>query len=180
MARDSRPPGFDMSFRPERPRRFGVPLRELLPSYGYLAITLLFAAFVAYGHVAPDGSFARYHVLAASQGGGPRAATFAFVVLASGLAAVLRVRLRGVKVHAEGIELVDALPMGVPRVRSLAWPMIDRFRFEGGRPVGVDLWNGTREYLPVVDEQQALVDTLVYIAEARAIPYVESQPPGLR
>ena len=58
MARDSRPPGYDMAYQPERPRRFGRSLRACLPAYGYLVACLGFAAFVAHGHAAPPGTSA--------------------------------------------------------------------------------------------------------------------------
>jgi hypothetical protein len=161
-----------MSFRPEEPRRFGPPLRECVPSYVYLGVSLLFVVFVAYGHVAPEGTLAYHYVIEAAHERALRSETFASLVLLSGVASVLRSHMRGVRVLPDGIETTEVLLLGLPRIRRLDWPMIDRFRFSSVRSVGVDLWNGTREFLPDVGDREAMISALRYIAEARAIPYV--------
>jgi hypothetical protein len=178
LARDSRPPGFDMTYRPEEPRRFGKSARACLVSYAYLGAAVLFAAFVFYGYVAPPGSLASRYVLEAQRS--IPATWFAAVVLSSGVAAVLRAHMCGVMVTPDGIETLELAAFGMPRVRRIHWPMINRFRFDlGARYVGIDLWNGTRELLPAVADREALVRSLAYIAEARAIPYSGGPPADL-
>lgn len=172
MARDSRPPGFDMSFRPEEPQRFGPPLRTRLPSYGYLLLTACFVFFVAYGHIAPPGSLAYQYALEPPEPRPFTPATIATVVLLSGIAAVLRTHMRGVRVLPDGIEFIDVLALGLPKVRLMHWAMIDKFRFDSTQAIAIELWNGTFERLPEVEDRAALVETLRFIAEARAIPYV--------
>ena len=172
MSRESRPPGFDMCFRPEEARRFGPGFRARLPSYVYLGAALLFCLFVGYGHVAPVGSFAFHWVVEAANQRPISSMAFASIALVSGVAAVLRSHLRGVVIGPDGIETLDVQVLGWPKIRHIAWPMIDRFRFDvSPRYVGVDLWNGTQEYFPEVGDLEALTHALVYIAEARAIPY---------
>jgi phosphotransferase system enzyme I (PtsP) len=172
MARDSRPPGFDMSFQPERPRRFGPPRRACLLAYVHLGLSLAFVAFVYYGYAAAPGSLAFRYVVEAAQERSFPASWFAMVVLGSGIAAVMRARMCGVLILPDGIQSFELLYWSLPRVRRLDWPVIDRLRFDSSRTISVDLWNGTREYLPEVQEHQELAQALAYIAEARAIPYV--------
>ena len=161
-----------MAYRPERPMRFGPSFQACLPSYGYLAVATLFAAFVAYGYLAPPSSVAHRYVVEAARDRPVPASWFAWVVIASGLAAVLRTHMRGVVVRADGLESLDLHTIGLPTMRRLHWPMIDAFRFDvSTRYVGIDLWNGTREFLPEVGDREKLVRALVFIARARAIPY---------
>ena len=47
MARQSRPPGFDMTYRPERRIAFGPPLRQRAASFAYLAFAVAITAGVA-------------------------------------------------------------------------------------------------------------------------------------
>ena len=177
MARDSRPPGFDMSYRPEEDRRFGPSLRACRLAYLYAALSLGFVGFIAYGHVAPHGSFAWRYVIEASAERGIPPIWFATLALASGAAAVMRAHMRGVFVLPDGIETREVLVLGWPKIRRFDWPMIDRFRFDvSSKLVGVDLWNGTREYFPEVQDRDELVRALAYIAEARAIPYSGDVP----
>ena len=44
MARPSRPPGFDMTYRPEKRMSFGPPLREQLPTYLYFTFAITSSA----------------------------------------------------------------------------------------------------------------------------------------
>lgn len=172
MARDSRPSGYDMAYQPARPRRFGRSWRACLPAYGYLAACVAFAAFVAHGHTAAPGTIAHTWVIEASAGRALPSATFALVVVLAGVAAVVQAHLCGVTVRPDGIETLDTAFLGFPRVRHYAWPVIDRLRFDlSPRLVGVELWDRTRDFLPEVEDKQALVEALTEVAEARAIPY---------
>lgn len=171
MSRDSRPPGFDMTFRPEEARRFGPPTRSCLPAYGFFAICLVFVGFVTFGYASAPGTFAHRYVVEAGAERLMPASWFALLVFGAGLAGVLRTHMRGVVVHPDGIETLELLLLGMPRVRRYEWAMIDRFRFEDGR-VLVDLWNGTVALLPIVAERDELSRELAYVAAARAIPAV--------
>jgi hypothetical protein len=171
-ARDSHPFGFDMAYKPERPRRFGPALRTCLPAYGYLAVALLFVGFIVYGYQAAPGSFAYRYVVKAASERPISSAWFAVIVLVSGLAMVLRTHMRGITIHPEGIETLDLLTLGWPQIRRLEWPMIDRFQFDASqKSVAIDLWDGKREFLPEVSDREELVRALTVVAEARAIPY---------
>jgi hypothetical protein len=170
MARLSRPPGFEMTYRPMSTQAFGPPVVSRLPSLAYLALALSLVTVVLVGSWSAHGSFLfRYVVEADSQrllGSRPLAA----IVLASAIASVLRARMRGVVVHPEGLEARDVVGSVWPRVRRFAWPQIDKIVLDGGRTIGVDLWDGRREWLPAVDRRDELAHALERIAVARAIP----------
>jgi hypothetical protein len=171
MARPSRPPGFEMSYRPRSTQIFGPPIVSRIPSLVYLTLALGLVALVAIGSMSSQGSFLfRYVVEADSQrllGARPLAA----IVLASAVASVLRSRMRGVIVHPEGLEARDVLGfVGWPRVRRFAWPQIDKIALDAGRSIALDLWDGRREWLPAVGKRDELAQTLERVAIARAIP----------
>jgi hypothetical protein len=160
-----------MSFRPTEPRRFGPAWRACSLAYAYLGVTLVFTAFVAWGYAAAPGSFAwRWVVEAASQRPLPTP-YFAMLVLSSGLAAVMRAHMRGVVVHPDGIETLEIVALGWPKIRRIDWAMIDRFRFDLRGHIALELWDGQSAFLPLVGSPDELVRELQYIAEARAIPY---------
>lgn len=158
-----------MSYRPTRAQRFGPPLRACAWAYAYCSVAALFVGFVFYGYVAPQGSLARLYVVESAREW--PATWFAAIVLVSGIAAVLQSHMRGIILHPDGIETLDYVSFGLPRVRRLDWPMIDRIRFDAKASIGIDLWNGTFESLPEVSERHELERALGYIAMARAIPF---------
>ena len=171
MARISRPPGFDMTYRPLETLTFGPPMMSRLPSFIYLALAVALMALVVIGSNAASGSFLfRYVVELDSQrllGARPLAA----IVLASAVAAVIRTRMRGVIVHPEGLEARDTLSVGWPRVRRYTWPQIDKIILDAGQKmIAIDLWDGRREWLPAVEERDHLAAALEQVAVARAIP----------
>ena len=170
MSRVSRPPGFDMVYRPVKTQTFGPPASAHVPSLVYLALAVALVAIVLVGSVSANSSWLfRYIVEADSQrllGARPLAA----IVLFSALAAVVRARMRGVIVHPEGLEARDILGVGWPRIRRFAWPQIDKIVLDAGQTIAVDLWDGRREWLPKVGERAELAAVLERIAMARAIP----------
>ena len=56
MARISRPPGFDMTYRPLETQAFGPPMKSRLPSFIYLALAMALVATVIIGSNAASGS----------------------------------------------------------------------------------------------------------------------------
>jgi hypothetical protein len=187
MARDSRPPGFDMTYRPEGAVAFGPPLKERLPALLYFAFAILVSVFVVYGENAPSSSRAFQYVVEGDRHRLIPSSVCAIVLFTSSLAAVLRARMRGVVVHPDGIELRELLALGWPRVRRFHWSQIDRVFMpsakksddathpdDTGRSICVDLWDGSRALLPNVDDLMGLAVMLEKVALARAIPLVGS------
>ena len=161
-----------MTFRPEEARRFGPERKACLPSYAYLSLAFGFVLFVAYGHLAAPGTFAHRYVVEAEGKRLISAAAFATIILASGFGAVLRAHMRGVVIHPDGIETLDILALGWPRIERYGWAQIDKFHFDAGKDlISVDLWNGQTTVLPRVADRGELVQALAFVAEARAIPY---------
>jgi hypothetical protein len=170
MTRLSRPPGFEMTYRPVSTQAFGPPVTSRLPSLVYLTLALSLVAVVIVGSWSAQGSFLFRYIVEADSQRLLGARTLSAIVLASALASVVRARMRGVVVHPEGLETRDVVGLGWPRVRRFAWPQIDKIVLDAGRSIGVDLWDGRREWLPVVGRRDELAQALERIAVARAIP----------
>src|ERR1700677_2480850 len=101
MARPSRPPGFDMTSRPERSISFGPPLKQRLPSLAYLAFALAVCALIVYGQHAPSGSAVFRYVVEGDAGRAIPSSVCAIILFSSAMAGVLREQMRGVIVHPE-------------------------------------------------------------------------------
>ena len=165
MARVSRPPGFDMTYKPTSRVSFSPPLGERWLTFTYLAFALLVSAAIAYGQVAPSSSVFFRYVVEGDQHRLVPSTACAIVLVVSALAAFIREQMRGVIVHPDGIELRELLSFGMPRVRRYAWAQIDRvFVPPSSAPaaaakapaIRLDLWDGTRTFLPHVRNESAL------------------------
>lgn len=176
MARQSRPPGFDMTYRPARRVSFGPPLRQRFPAYAYLAFALLACAVILYGQHAPSGSLLFRYVVEGDTGRIIPSSACAIILFTSALAAVAREQMRGVVLHPDGIDVRELLTLGWPRVRRLHWSQIDRVfvppqdASAPSRTIRLDLWDGTRTWLPEVAGAAELGVLLERVALARAIP----------
>lgn len=185
MARQSRPPGFDMTYRPARSVSFGPPLRERWPSLAYLAFALVVCAVIIYGQNAPSNSWIFNYVVEGDRNRLISSSVCGTILFVSALAAVLREQMRGVVVHPDGIEMRELLALGVPRVKRYHWSQIDRLfvppqiggqnAAEGsaaGKLIRLDLWDGSTAFLPNVSELAHLAMLLEKVALARAIPII--------
>jgi hypothetical protein len=171
MARLSRPPGFDMTYKPAKTQTFGPPALSHLPSLLYLAVAVALVGVVMIGSVSSSGSWLFRYVVVEDAQRLLGARALAAIVLVSALASVAKTRMRGVIVHPEGLETRDMLGgVGWPRVRKYAWPQIDKIVLDAGQTIAVDLWDGRREWLPKVGARDQLAAVLERIAVARAIP----------
>jgi hypothetical protein len=178
MARPSRPPGFDMTYRPSGAVSFGPPLRERIPALIYLAFAVAVGAGILYGQAAPTGSRIFHYVVEGDSQRLIPASACGIVLFASALAAVIRSQMRGVVVHPDGIEMRELLPLGWPRVRRLHWSQIDRLVVPPPKPastvgvlsISLELWDGSRAWLPKVANATGLAVMLEKVALARAIP----------
>ncbi|MFO0587717.1 MAG: hypothetical protein U0441_09260 [Polyangiaceae bacterium] len=182
MARISRPPGFDMTYRPDKRQMFGPPLRERALTLLYLAFASIVVGVIIYGQNAPSNSIFFKYVVELDRHRAVPASVCAIVLGVSATAAFLREQMRGVVVHPDGIELRELLSFGWPKVRRLSWSQIDRVSVppvapkkgdkEGKAPksIRLDLWDGSRAWLPNVSNPTALGLLLERVALARAIP----------
>ncbi len=170
-----------MTYRPERRIAFGPPLRQRLPSIGYFAFALLVSALIFYGQeYAPSGSRIFQYVVEGDRHRAIPSSVCAIILFTSALAAVFREQMRGVILHPDGIEMRELLPFGWPRVRHFHWSQIDRVFVPPANPaasaasearlIRLDLWDGTRTWLPDVAKAIELGMMLERVALARAIP----------
>jgi hypothetical protein len=174
-----------MTYQPEGAVSFGPPLKARLPALGYLAFATAVGLFILYAQVAPSGSIAFQYVVEGDRHRVLPANVCGAILFFSALAAVLRSQMRGVVVHPDGIELRELLALGWPRVRRLHWSQIDRVFVPSATPSGggdtpagrgihIDLWDGSKAWLPEVANLMGLARTLERVALARAIPIVGS------
>src|SRR4051812_23530883 len=124
MARPSRPPGFDMTYRPSE-TAFGPPLSAHLPSVVYLivAIGAVVTGFVAYQ--SPVGSFLYNQIVERSMRGGSGARPFSFLLGAGAVSSFNKRSMRGVRTHAAGLEFRGVVSRGTPGARRYKWAQID-------------------------------------------------------
>ncbi|WP_437674664.1 hypothetical protein [Sorangium sp. So ce131] len=175
-----------MTYRPEKRIAFGPPLKERLPALLYFTFAIAVSAVIVYGQNAPSNSAVFQYVVEGDRHRLVSSSVCAIILFVSALAAVLREQMRGVVVHPDGIELRELLGFGLPRVRRFAWSQIDRMSVPpaqaGGSGRGaakqdkpssgirLDLWDGSRTWLPDVGDKLALSMVLERVALARAIP----------
>ena len=187
MARVSRPPGFDMTFRPGKVT-FSPPWSVRLPSTIYFALATIVALGVVLAPYFPTDSWLYREIVLGDQRRVFTSAAAATILFVSALASIIRQAMAGVIVHPDGIETREIMSLGVPRVKKLAWAQIDRVaiprateadakaapaRTAAGTPITkirLDLWNGHQQFLPDVARGGDLALALERVALARAIP----------
>ncbi len=181
MARASRPPGFDMSYRPDSTMSFGPPLKERLPWFAYFAFALVIVGVIVYGQNAPTNSTLFRYVVEEDRHRIMPASVCGIILFCSALAGLLRDQMRGVVVRPDGVELRELLAFGIPRVRKWTWAQIDRMRLPttedttAENPVlhgdiTLDLWDGSSTLLPTVNNKLGLALVLERVALSRSIP----------
>jgi len=181
MARQSRPPGFDMTYRPAGSVSFGPPITDRLPTIGYVSFAALICLTILYGQNAPSNSRLFQYVVEGDAHRMISSTACAIVLLVSGLAALVREQMRGVIVHPDGIEMRELLPLGWPRVRRFHWSQIDKLVVPAANGasrapakqkgiIRLHLWDGSRTWLPRVGNWIDLAVMLEKVALARAIP----------
>jgi hypothetical protein len=157
-----------MAYRPD-PVAFGPPLLVWLPSLAYVVIAAIVGALVLVAQQLPSTSplflFFYEHESQRLIGARPMA-----LMLALGaFGAVLRTSMRGVRVRPDGVELRD-VNYFIPRVKRYAWAQIDCIVLDQPSSVALDLWDGSRAFLPTVSDRSALSRVLEKIGYMRAIP----------
>lgn len=158
-----------MTYRPAE-TSFGPPLIAHLPSLVYLAIAVAAIVVVIIAEQSPAGSFLYNHIVERSMQGFVSARTVAALLLLGALASFLKTSLRGVRIKGDGVEFRDVVALGVPRAKRYKWAQIDRMIFDAPSGIVLELWDGSRAYLPDVSDRDALAAALEKVAHARAIP----------
>lgn len=171
MSRPSRPPGFDMTYRPQE-TVYGPYWTARLPSFLYLGLAALVGLLVFVGERSGADSALYQFVVARDQARGIGIRNIALILGLGAVSSLLRANMRGVRVFGEGVEVRDVKNLIFPRLRRITWPQIDCIVLDQRTGVALDLWDGSREYLPRVSNRAALAATLEAVGAARAIPVI--------
>ena len=160
-----------MTYRPAE-SFFGPPLIVRVPSILYATIALFVVALVASAELGPPGSTLRAYMIERPHPISAR--SFAIMVVIGAVASILRTGMRGVRIRGDAVEYRDVVSWAWPRVRRFKWAQIDRITL---RPeiISLDLWDGTRQELPPVNDARGLSRVLEKVAAARAIPITGGQ-----
>jgi hypothetical protein len=156
-----------MTYRPSE-EFFGPPLTLRLPGLIHLTLGLLVVLTVfLVERGSRDGSLYRYlfrdrHLI------DPYLAAGAFML--SAVLSMFRDGMRGVQIRKNWIEYRELISLLWPRVRRYRWAQIEGVTFEPSGNISLDLWDGTREFLPPVGNADGLRTVLERLAMARAIP----------
>ncbi len=168
MARPSRPPGFDMTYRPAE-TVFGPPWPAWVPSVAYVLAAIGVLAFVVAGEMAGSNTWIHVYVVEKDVHRVIGSQTLAGVLIVSSLAALVRSSMRGVRLRPDGLVYRDVLAFGWPRVKRYRWAQIDRIILDQSL-IALELWDGSYVQLPRVGDQDGLCAALEKVAAARAIP----------
>jgi hypothetical protein len=158
-----------MTYRPAE-SVFGPPGFQRIPSLVYLAVALAVLALVIVGERSPSNSWLYVYVVERDVDRIIGARTLATILLVSALAAIVRASMRGVRIRGDGLEYRDTVALGFPRFRRFKWAQIDRIILDQPTTIALDLWDGSRAFLPTVGDRAGLSAVLEKIAAARAIP----------
>jgi hypothetical protein len=159
---------FEMAYQPEARVRhaFVAPLIQRLPAIAWFLFSLGVSGVVVAAHHMQNTALFEW-VVERDRGGIP-ASVLAFVVLASGIATLVRSYMRGVIVHGEGVEARYILLLGMPRVRRWAWAQIHRM-VVADDGIMLELWTGQYEKLPPVAKTEELAALLEQLGSQHTI-----------
>lgn len=165
---------FEMAYSPSPKERhpFGPPFRSRIPSLVYLCVGIALLAIVGIAYSSSGTGKLYDWIVEGDRFRAVRTPVLATMVLVSGLATVLRAHMRGVIVHADGLEMRDILILGVPTVRKWAWAQIHRIIVDDTRlqpRIALELWDSSHVKLPDVSRGRELADLLEHIGAARRI-----------
>jgi hypothetical protein len=158
-----------MTYRPTE-TSFGPPLLIRVPSILYAVMAFAAVVVVLLAESSPHSSWLYVNVVERGVRGIMSARVFAGCLVMGAGASLLRANMRGVRVRTDGVEYRDIVSLGIPRLRRYKWAQIDRVILDQPRSVALDLWDGTRAFLPEVSDRATLSSTLEKVAHARAIP----------
>ena len=158
-----------MTYRPTE-TSFGPPLLLRVPSLLYAALAVGAVIVVLVAEASPSSSWLYVNVVERGVRGIMSARTCAACLVVGAIASLLRTNMRGVRVRGDGVEYRDIVSLGIPRLKRFKWAQIDRVILDSPRSVALDLWDGTRAFLPEVSDRPSLSATLEKVAHARAIP----------
>ena len=158
-----------MTYRPAD-TAFGPPLRAKIPSFVYLFLALSAVTVLLIAERSAHDSWLYVNIVERGARGFIGARFVAFMLVLGALSSLVRTSMRGVRIRADGLEYRDILSLGVPRLRRYRWAQIDRIILDSPSDIALDLWDGTRVFLPTVEDRVGLAAALEKVGAARAIP----------
>lgn len=156
---------FEMSYEPPsagETTKFGPPRRARIPSAIYLGVSVVFAIVTTYAYNAPTGSKLFVWAVEGDRIRPLSVSVIAVVLMVSAIATVVRTHMRGVIVSDDWIQ-ARYLQLTIPRARRWGWPQVTRLVLDGDR-VGLEMYDGSFERLPVVDDGRGLVRLMMHHA----------------
>ena len=168
-----------MTYRPAGSVSFAPPITQRWATIAYVAFAAAICGVIVWGQNAPSNSWIFRYVVEGDTHRLISSTSCAIVLLVSAAAALAREQMRGVVVHPDGIETRELLTLGWPKVQRFHWSQIDRLGVPAARrpeptkkrpTIRIDLWDGSRTWLPPVGNWVDLAVMLEKVALARAIP----------
>lgn len=167
---------FEMAYEPPPKERipFPAPMWARLPSLLWLGFGIAVNVLVAMAYAGSHNSSLFVWIVEGDRNRPLPASLLAGIVLASGLATVIRAQMRGVVLHGDGLEARDLMPLGIPRVRRWLWAQVHRVIIDDTKSpeeteVAIEIWDGAYEKLPQVAQGAELARLLEQRAGGRGI-----------
>jgi hypothetical protein len=135
-----------------------------------MLLAVAVAVMVALAEANPDASPLFRYLVNKGRTGWMSTHALAMFLLAGGAASLVRSSMRGVRVRSDGLVYRDLVSWTWPKVRRFRWPQVDGILLDQRDVIALDLWDGSRVYLPEVADRDGLAMLLEKVAAARAIP----------
>jgi hypothetical protein len=158
-----------MTYRPTE-RTFGPPWWVWVAPSLYTLLAVVVAVVVVMAEANPDASPWFRYLVNKGRTGWVSTHALAVFLLGGGAASLIRSSMRGVRVRGDGLVYRDLVSWTWPKVRRFRWPQVDGILLDRCDAIGLDLWDGSRVYLPDVADHDGLAMMLEKVAVARAIP----------
>ncbi len=158
-----------MTYRPTE-RTFGPPWWVWVAPSLYMLLAIVVAVIVAFAEANPEASPFFHYLVDKGRTGWVSTQMLAIFLLGGGAASLIRSGMRGVRVRGDGLDYRDLVSWTWPKVRRFRWPQVDGILLDRQDVIALDLWDGSRVYLPEVADRDGLAALLEKVAAARAIP----------
>jgi hypothetical protein len=140
-----------------------------IPSFLYLFAALAVVVLVYVAERSPGGSWLQVNIVERGVRGIISARVVALFLVLGAISSLVRANMRGVRIRGDGVEYRDVVSFGLPKTKRFRWAQIDKIILDMPY-IAFDLWDGTRAFLPAVEDRDALAAVLEKVAHARAIP----------
>ena len=122
----------------------------------YAAVAVLAVVVVLLAEQSSSSSWLYVNVVERGVRGIMSARVFAGCLVIGACVFLLCTSMRGVRIRGDGVEYRDIVSLGVPRLKRFKWAQIDRVILDSPSAIALDLWDGTRAFLPAVSDRPTL------------------------